>query len=197
MVKDYKTMKFSGIRESGYGWRREYECQVCHGVLLDRESANSLSPECFKPVAVAEMTCSLCDETAPLTDQYWMGLTTVQAACWDARGVPVDCVDYGFPSFRRFYRRDGDMDEMTASFDDDDLLVTAGVDGIIIKAPGKQSIRYEFSDRLDAAYPPLFSRRLAREFVDRVRHDLELKYGGAAESGTLAVQGASAEGVEA
>lgn len=179
MTDGYKTMKLTGIHESGYGWQRKYECQVCHGVLLDRESANSLSPECFKPVAVADMTCSLCDRHAPLSEQYWMGLNTLCCSVCPPRywNQAADASIFGFPSFRRIYRRDGDMDEMTASFDDDDLLVTAGADGISIKAPGKHSIRYEFSDRLDAAYPHLFSRRLAQEVVNRVRHDLKYIYG--------------------
>lgn len=178
MTDGYKTMKLTGIRESGYGYRGVYECQVCHGVLLDRDHANSLSAERFKPDAVAEMTCSLCDESAPLSEQYWMGLNTLCCSVWPPRywNQEADASIFGFSSFRRIYRRDGDMDGMTASFDDDDLLVTAGADGISIKAPGKHSIRYEFSDRLDAAYPHLFSRRLAQEVVNRVRHDLKLKY---------------------
>lgn len=175
MTDSYKTMKFSSIRESGYGWQRKYECQVCHGVLLDRESANSLSPECFKPVAVADMTCSLCDETAPLTDQYWMGLTTVQDACWDARGVPVDCADYGFPSFERTRR---------SLYQENDMYVSFRVDGgpLISARPDEIGFAWTenwfqiFDSILNGQIEPLNPRRLALEVVNRVRHDLKLEY---------------------
>ena len=169
MTDGYKTMKWVETlsTDSDEDDRlRAYECKVCHGVSLVRCADEG------------KLSCMLCDESAPLSEQYWMGLNTLCCSVWPPRywNQEADASIFGFPSFRRIYRRDGDMDGMTASFDDDDLLVTAGADGISIKAPGKHSIRYEFSDRLDAAYPHLFSRRLAQEVVNRVRHDLELKY---------------------
>ena len=169
MVKDYKTMKWvETLSEDDDDADRLQvsECEVCHGFSLDW---------CEDP---GELTCVLCDEGASLEEKYRMALNTLGCSVWPPRywNQEADASIFGFPSFRRIYRRDGDMDGMTASFDDDDLLVTAGADGISIKAPGKHSIRYEFSDRLDVAYPHLFSRRLAQEVVNRVRHDLELKY---------------------
>ena len=178
MADNYKTMRLVRTDHPDVVcyWGL-FQCQVCHGKVYDRDPVSPSDRESISR-RVSEMTCSLCDESAPLSEQYWMGLNTLCRSVWPPRywNQEADASIFGFPSFRRIYRRDGDMDGMTASFDDDDLLVTAGADGISVKAPGKHSVRYEFSDRLDAAYPPLFSRRLAREFVDRVRHDLKLKY---------------------
>ena len=190
MSDSYKTMKLTGIREYGYGWQRVYECQVCHGVLLDGESVNSLSPECFKPVAVADMTCSLCDRHAPLSEQYWMGLTTVQYACGPARWMNIDCVESGFPSFERFY-----------SFPnrEDSVFVTFRIDGGPLINAHPHEIEFSptenrkqlFDGILNGQFEPLNPRRMALELVNRVRHDLKLKYGENAGSETRASQDAS------
>lgn len=175
MTDGCKTMKLTGIRESGNGYRGVYECQVCHGVLLDRDNANSRSAERFKPRAVAEMTCSLCDRHAPLSEQYWMGLTTVQAICMDVRGDHVACADYGFPSFEKFF---------SSLFHENDMYVSFRVAGgpLISAHPRKIDFTWtenwtpRFDSILNGQIEPLNPRRLAREVVDRVRHDLKLKY---------------------
>ena len=192
MADDYKTMRRVGIRESGNGYRGVYECQVCHGVLLDRDHANSLSAERFKPDAVAELTCSLCDESAPLSERYWMALTTLVNSCLTVRGKRVDCADYGFPSFEKFYSSFCYEDYVSVSFR------TGG--GTHVEA-GPHEIDFSLSENwsqlfdsiLNGQIEPLNPRRLAQELVNRVRHDLKLKYGENAGLETRALQDASRE----
>lgn len=175
MTDGCKTMKLTGIREYGHGWQRVYECQVCHGVLLDGESVNSLSPECFKPVAVAEMTCSLCDESAPLSERYWMALTTLVNSCLTVRGKRVDCADYGFPSFEKFYSSFCYEDYVSVSFRvGDGTHVEAGPHEIVFSL--SENWPQLFDSILNGQIEPLNPRRMAQEVVDRVRHDLKLKY---------------------
>lgn len=196
MTDGCKTMKLAGIRESGNGYRGVYECQVCHGVLLDRDNANSLSAERFKPSSVAGMTCSLCDRHAPLSEQYRMGLTTVQSACGDVGETPVDCADYGFPSFEKFY-----------SFPnrEDSVFVTFRIDGGPLINAHPHEIEFSptenrkqlFDSILNGQIEPLNPRLLALEVVDRVLHDLKLEYGENAGLETRTLQDASREGREA
>lgn len=196
MTDSYKTMKLAGIRESGNGYRGVYECRVCHGVLLDRDSANSLSAERFKPSSVADMTCSLCDERAPLSEQYWMGLTTLVDACLTVRGKRVDCADYGFPSFEKFYSAFCYEDYVSVSFRvGDGTLVEAGPAEITFAVSADWS--QLFDSVLNGQIEPLNPRLLAQEVVDRVRHDLKLKYGENAGLETRTLQDASREGREA
>ena len=175
MDDSYKTMKRVGIRESGNGYRGVYECRVCHGVLLDRDSANSLSAERFKPSAFAEMTCRLCDESAPLPERYRMALTTVQSACGDVGETPVDCADYGFPSFEKFYSSGVHHALSFVSFrTGGGPLVEAYPHEIIFSLAENWS--QLFDSILNGQIEPLNPRRMAQEVVDRVRHDLKLKY---------------------
>lgn len=175
MADDYKTMKRVGIRKSDGGDRGVYECRVCHGRLLDRYRVYSLSSERITPDAVAEMTCSLCDESAPLSERYWMALSTLVNSCLTGRGKCVDCADYGFPSFEKVFISLCYEDYVSVSFRvGDGTHLEAGPHEIAFSLA--ENWPQLFDSILNGQIEPLNARRLAQEVVDRVRHDLKLKY---------------------
>lgn len=176
MADSYKTMKRTGVIPENegeeYGPLRPYECEVCHGVSLDR---------CQDP---GELTCILCNENAPLPERFRMALGTLGQLCMQ-RGLRVDLnpITYSFGSFNVTVR-DPDyivtlgldlVEWVWVNFDYEGETVLAHKDGFMVNTGDGAEDRL-FADGLDAGGDRFTPRILAQEVVDRVRHDLELKY---------------------
>ena len=176
MADNYKTMIPLDSLNRGPGrWQRVYECEVCHGVLFGEGIERERDIGSADSDAAARLSCRLCDESAPLPERYRMALTTVQSACGDVGETPVDCADYGFPSFEKFYSSGVHHALSSVSFrTGGGPLVEAYPHEIIFSLAENWS--QLFDSILNGQIEPLNPRRLAQEVVDRVRHDLKLKY---------------------
>ena len=176
MADSYKTMiPIDSIYKYHSGYQRVYECRVCHGLLFGEGVERERDIGSADYEAAARLSCSLCDEKAPLPERYRMALTTVQSACGDVGETPVDCADYGFPSFEKFYSSDFHHALSSVSFrTGGGPLVEAYPHEIIFSLAENWS--QLFDSILNGQIEPLNPRRLAQEVVDRVRHDLKLKY---------------------
>lgn len=188
MADNYTTMKRTGVIPENegeeYGPLRPYECEVCHGVSLDR---------CQDP---GELTCSLCDESAPLRDRYCMAMHTLGWLCLKHGKDLGHTILLRFGSLEVCVVVIGDTDFVEAKFKYKDATVCACSGGFNVKVGGKEEV-LRFADSLDTGGDKFTPRILAQEVVDRVRHDLKLKYGENAGLETPSLQGASAKGVEA
>lgn len=162
------------------GDRREifteaYKCSTCHGVYFARQSDPSygVSPE----EASSEVACSLCDETAPLSKRYWMALTTLAWAYLENGGCATEtkAADFGFPSVDEVF-----VDRLcfeggsTFRFIYKGAAITAEVATISWFPP--TPFCDSFADIIDDKGARFSPRALALELVNRVRHDLTLKY---------------------
>ena len=177
MNDEYRTMKLLKAKPSGIDWHKGlFQCQVCHGVVYDLDAEHHSDDESIRR-RVAGMTCSLCDESAPLSKRYWMALATLACSVRRGyRGQGWSGSRFGFPSFRWICTCKYDAYEIAAEFDYGNALVTAGLEGITTERIGRLGPEDVFLDYLDGKTPRLDSRRMALELVNRVRHDLELKY---------------------
>lgn len=196
MADNYKTMRLVRTDHPDVVcyWGL-FQCQVCHGKVYDRDPVSPSDRESISR-RVAEMTCSLCDESAPLSERYWMALTTLVNSCLTVRGKRVDCADYGFPSFEKFYSSFCYEDYVSVSFRvGDGPHVEAGPHEFVFSL--SENWPQLFDSILNGQIEPLNPRRMAQEVVDRVRHDLKLEYGGNAGSETRTLQDASRESREA
>lgn len=139
-----------------------YECEVCHGVSLDR---------CQDP---GELTCVLCDEAAPLEEKYRMALNTLG---WlsTVHAPPIGYVYFRSPSFKRVVYDAEDGEETWVLFEYEHAIVQADLGGFDIMVGGEERRRW-LGRGLDADGGRFSPRMLALEVVDRVRHDLKLKY---------------------
>lgn len=175
MDDSYKTMKRVGIRESGNGYRGVYECRVCHGKVYDKDPVSPSDRESIDS-RVSEMTCKLCDESAPLSERYWMALATLACASMKDRGEYLKGADIGFPAFDLVYIDGVDDTFFSVEFTLYGLRMEALPNqiGLNLSYPGQEqrSLDSALDDRHELDGP----KRLAQEVVDRVRHDLKLKY---------------------
>ena len=165
MVKDYKTMRWVETLsdDSDEDDRlRAYECVVCHGVSLAR---------CAD---AGKLRCSLCDESAPLTERYRMGLNTLGWLSYEC-APPPGYVFFRSPSFERVIYDDEGGESTLVLFEYEHATVEAGLGGFAITVGGEEKLRWLHGD-LDAGGDQFTPRRLAQEVVDRVRHDLKLKH---------------------
>lgn len=152
-----------------------YKCGICHGAYFARRSdpAYGVSPE----EASSEVTCSLCDETAPLSKRYWMALTTLAWAYLENGGcaTKTKASDFGFPSFDSVF-----IDRLCFEggsefrFTYKGAAITAEVATIswFPPTPFWDAFAGIIDDKGDRFSP----RTLALELVNRVRHDLRLDY---------------------
>lgn len=166
-----------------------YRCGACHGVYFTRV----LDPDwdVIPEEPAFEVTCSLCNERAPLSDRYWMALATLAWAYLENGGCCRKGPELGFPSFDEV-RVDGhDFNESTVDFTHMGAYVTAMTTDIEWHAPAPLWV--SFSGILDNAGGRFAPDVLALEVVNRVRHDLELEYWENAGSETRALQNASRE----
>ena len=165
MVKDYKTMKWVETlsTDSDEDDRlTAYECKVCHGVSLVRCADEG------------KLRCLLCDESAPLIERYWMAVNTMGWLSYEC----APPLGYGFfrsPSFKSVIYDDEDGVSTWALFEYEQATVVATLGGFTITVGGEEKQRWFGSD-LDAGGDKFTPRILAQEVVDRVRHDLILKY---------------------
>lgn len=173
-----------------------YMCGTCHGVYFARPSDPYYgeTPE----ESASEVTCSLCDENAPLSKRYWTGLTTLAWAYLENGGSAWEqkASDFGFPSFDEVFIDRSCFDggsRFRFTYEGADVTAETTTIGWFPPVPFWDS----FANVLDGGGDRFAPRVLALELVNRVRHDLKLKYGEGSEPETLSVQHAGAEGGEA
>ena len=177
MDDSYKTMKLLHVSEEGfYSYKGMFQCEVCHGVVYDKDDVSPFDDGSVDS-RVSEMTCKLCDENAPLSERYWMGLTTLSYAASPRRkskGVYPEQV--GFPSFRWIHSAKDYEDGMMADFEYGGVFVLARSDQIKMESAFFDLRKRWLPDILDGKKDEYSRKALALELVDRVRHDLKLKY---------------------
>ena len=153
-----------------------YMCGTCHGVYFARPSDSYYgeTPE----EAASEVTCSLCDESAPLSKRYWMGLTTLAWAYLENGGSAWEqkASDFGFPSFDEVFIDYPYIDggsKFCFTYEGADVTARTST---IEWFPPSLPFWGSFANVLDGGGDRFAPRVLALELVNRVRHDLELKY---------------------
>lgn len=197
MADDYKTMiPIDSIYKYHSGYQRVYECRVCHGLLFGEGIERERDIGSADYDAAARLSCSLCNEKAPLPERFRMALGTLGQLCMQ-RVVHwgQNAITYSFCSFNVTVR-DPDfidtlgldlVDLVEVRFDYEGETVLAHKDGFMVDTGEDEEDRL-FDDGLDAGDDEFTPRILALELVNRVRHDLKLKYGENARSGTRALQ---------
>lgn len=152
-----------------------YVCETCHGVYFARWSNPNYGTSA--EAATSEVACSLCDETAPLSRRYWMALTTLAWAYLENGGcaTKTKASDFGFPSVDEVF-----VDRLcfeggsSFRFTYKGAAITAEVATISWFPP--TPFCDSFADIIDDKGARFSPRALALELVNRVRHDLTLKY---------------------
>ena len=165
MADSYKTMKRAETHSADWGDDFSlpvYECEVCHGVTVEPDSD------------IEELTCSLCDENAPLMERYRMGWNTLEWFVMEYRGEDIPASEFSFDSIN-FWRINGFSTLVDVMFEYEQASIEFDLTGFSVSFDGKKEIR-EFNDGLDAGGDQFTPRILAQEVVNRVRHDLKLKY---------------------
>lgn len=177
MADNYKTMRLVRTDHPDVVcyWGL-FQCQVCHGKVYDRDPVSPSDRESISR-RVSEMTCSLCDENAPLSKRYWMGLTTLAWAYLENGGSAWEqkASDFGFPSFDEVFIDYPYIDggsKFLFTYEGAKVTAETTTIGWFPPVPFWDS----FANVLDGGGDRFAPRVLALELVNRVRHDLELKY---------------------
>lgn len=185
MADKYKTMiPVDSICKFPDCYQRVYECEVCHGLLFGEGVERERAIGSADYEAAARLSCSLCNENAPLTEQYRMALGTLGQLCMQLggnRGRYV--IAFCFFSFnvtvrdpKSLYTPGLDLvDLVEVRFDYEGETVLAHKDGFMVDT-GEDVEDRLFDDGLDAGDDEFTPGILAHEFVYRVRRDLERKY---------------------
>ena len=121
-----------------------------------------------------KLRCMLCDESAPLIERYRMAVNTLGWLSYECP-PPIGYVFFRSPSFNSVIYDDEDGVSTWIRFDYEQATVVATLGGFTITVGGEEKERWFGSD-LDAGGDKLTPRILAQEVVNRVRHDLKLKY---------------------
>ena len=149
-----------------------YVCGTCHGVyppmLFDRDCASGPDG------AASDVRCSLCDEQAPLSERYWTALSTLAWRCRERGCSTMKGCELGFPSFDMVVANFRDLHEIFAMFSYKGAEIKAMTTNIEWQVPFPDWV--SFARIIDSEGDRLSVRLLALEVVNRVRHDLELKY---------------------
>lgn len=180
VAEEHKTMKFLKAIRKSQGYQGVYECEVCHGVLIDKEFTSSTDDMRYSPLAVSEMTCNLCDAGAPLSRKYETAMTTLSWSCIGALACNY-APNRGFPSFGWLCISASDASIGTATFEYQEVDLEAGPYAINLLTTEdslhpRSSQRLLFDDALDGRSDLLDPKRLALEVVNRVVHDLKLQH---------------------
>ena len=181
MADDYKTMiPIDSIYKYHSGYQRVYECRVCHGVLFGEGIERERDIGSADYDAAASLSCSLCNEKAPLPERFRMALGTLGRLCmkrvvhWDQNAIT-----YSFGSFNVTVR-DPDcidtlgldlVDLVEVRFDYEGETVLAHKDGFMVDT-GEDVEDRLFDDGLDAGDDEFTPGILAHEFVYRFRYDM-------------------------
>lgn len=122
-----------------------------------------------------ELTRSLYDENAPLTERYrsaWHLLGRLCLKHGEAHGLStLLCLD----SLEVGVMCRGIVDLVVTAFEYEGVNVNAGPHDFVVDVGGKEEVR-KFADGLDAGGDRFTPRLLALEVVNRSIHDLELNY---------------------
>ena len=171
MADNYKTMIPLDSLNRGPGrWQRVYECEVCHGVLFGEGVERTSKIRCSEYDDPARLSCSLCDESAPLSRRYRMALNTLAGNEWALYRDPVDPAD--FASFDTVSLNPEDDTTVVAEFEYRDMYIKAGPHDISVLNDGPdRQLHFDFG--LDAEEDPYGPKHLALEVVNRVRRDLD------------------------
>ena len=178
MADEFKTMKlFAKVDQDTHYFQGVYQCKVCHGVLIDRGLNSLVDPPADDDGQIINWTCPMCDASAPLSRRYRMALCTVGWQC-PSGYIQTETAPFGFPSFKNAcsgYRREIIM----LHFDYKGTAIVASDNDISLFYQSKDKA---FEDMLDGRPDQLIQKThvdkqaLARDVVDRVRHDLKLNY---------------------
>lgn len=182
MTDNFKTMKLVK-KLAEFNDKTAYQgvflCSRCHGVLINKGISSFADPSADEDSQIVNWPCPLCDAAAPLSRRYRMALCTVGWRCAGERDVTKTSL-IGFPSFETVF-----IDVFTFSvyislqFDYKGTGIDATTNDIL---PLYQSQGELFNDLLDGRPDQLTlmthvdRQALARDVVDRVRHDLRLDY---------------------
>ena len=182
MADSYKTMiPIDSIYKYHSGYQRVYECRVCHGVLFGEGIERERDIGSADYDAAARLSCSLCNEKAPLPERFRMALGTLGQLCmqrvvhWEQNAIT-----YSFGSFNVTVR-DPDfidtlgldlVDLVEVRFDYEGETVLAHKDGFMVDTGEDEEDRL-FDDGLDTGDDEFTPGLLAKEFVDRFRYDME------------------------
>ena len=162
--------------ENEHGFKGAYECETCHGVLIEMGDWGTCEGAEPSTEATPAPYCRLCDKQAPLSQQYRMALTTLGWACMSERGTNLDAGKLGFPSFSWLYIDCVLNMYLEAKFEYRGLPIRATLSDIRLAHSAADAHQSLFNDTLDGTSDLLDPSRLARELVDRCRRDLAIKH---------------------
>ena len=183
MADEFKTMKLiKKLYEADdqIAYQGVFMCTRCHGVLIDEDRGSFADSPADDDSQIINWDCPLCDASAPLSRRYRMALCTVGWSCHGYQGR-TKTAPLGFPSFDEAVIDviPGCYVFISLHFAYKGTNVDASNCDISLFYQSKDKA---FEDMLNGRPDQLAQathadrQALARDVVDRVRHDLKLNY---------------------